>query len=138
MNLVIDTNILISALLKDSITRKIIVYSDWNYYYPEISFHEVRKYKSLVLEKTGMTEEDYSQMLQILLKHITLIPEEQFIQNLKEAKTILEKIDPDDIPFLALAISIPNAKIWSNDQHLSKQNRIKVLKTVDVKKMLYD
>ncbi len=49
MIFVIDTNILISALIRDSTTRKIIVKSGWEFYYPEISFHEVRKYKGLVL-----------------------------------------------------------------------------------------
>jgi predicted nucleic acid-binding protein len=56
MKLVIDTNILLSALIKDSTTRKIIIQSEWQLYYPEISFHEVHKYKQLVLEKSGLCE----------------------------------------------------------------------------------
>ena len=50
MILVIDTNILLASLIRDSTTRKIIVESGWGFYYPEMSFHEVRKYKGLVLE----------------------------------------------------------------------------------------
>lgn len=50
MKFVIDTNILLSALIRDSTTRKIIIKSGWSFYYPEMSFHEVRKYKGLVLE----------------------------------------------------------------------------------------
>ncbi len=52
MILVIDTNILLASLIRDATTRKIIVESDWKFYYPEVSFHEVRKYKDLVLEKS--------------------------------------------------------------------------------------
>ena len=44
MILVIDTNILLASLIRDSTIRKIIVESDWEFFYPEVSFHEVRKY----------------------------------------------------------------------------------------------
>ena len=50
MILVIDTNILLASLIRDSTIRKIIVESGWGFYYPEMSFHEVRKYKGLVLD----------------------------------------------------------------------------------------
>lgn len=43
---VIDTNIILSAFIKNSTTRKIIVESGWDFYYPEMSFHEIRKYKN--------------------------------------------------------------------------------------------
>ena len=36
MRFVIDTNIILSALIKDSSTRKIILKSGWNFYYPEM------------------------------------------------------------------------------------------------------
>ena len=50
MILVIDTNIFLASLIRDSTTRKIIIESGWNFFYPEMSFHEVRKYKDLVLK----------------------------------------------------------------------------------------
>ena len=34
MNIVIDTNVLIAGLLKDSITRKLLVNKNINFYYP--------------------------------------------------------------------------------------------------------
>src|SRR3989344_4373906 len=137
MILVIDTNILLAGLIKDSTVRKIIVESGWEFYYPEISFHEIRKYKDLVLEKSGMNEEDYTKLLNHLLKHIKLVPEEEIKGNMEEADKLLGKIDPDDVVFLATAFSIDNSKIWSDDPHLEKQNKIRVFKTKHIVKLFF-
>jgi len=137
MILVIDTNILIASLIRDSTTRKIIVESDWEFYYPEMSFHEVRKYKDLILEKSKMDEAEYTELLNYLLKHITLVPEEQIQGKIKEANEILGKIDLDDVIFLATAFSIENAKIWSNDPHFEKQNKVRVFKTEHIVKLFF-
>ncbi len=48
MIVVVDTNILLASLIRDSTIRKIIVESDWKFFYPEVSFHEVRKYKYVI------------------------------------------------------------------------------------------
>ena len=134
MILVIDSNILLASLIRDSTVRKIIVESGWEFYYPKMSFHEVRKYKDLVLEKSGMNEEEYTELLNHLLKHITLVPEEQIKGKIEEANEILGEIDPDDVVFLATAFSIDNANIWSDDAHFEKQDKVKVLKTEDMAK----
>ncbi len=57
MKIVIDTNKLMSALIKDSLTRTIITTSGWSFYYPNISFQEIEKYKNVILEKSEMSEE---------------------------------------------------------------------------------
>ena len=77
MRFIIDTNILLSALIKDSTTRKVIVKSGWDFYYPEMSFHEVRKYKELVLKKSGMSEKDYNKLLECILEHVNIVPDEK-------------------------------------------------------------
>ena len=137
MILVIDSNILLASLIRDSTVRKIIVESGWDFFYPESSFHEIRKYKNLVLEKSGMSEEDYTELLNHLLKHIKLVPEEEIKGNMGEADTLLGKIDPDDVVFLATAFSIDNSKIWSDDPHLEKQNKIRVFKTKHIVKLFF-
>jgi predicted nucleic acid-binding protein len=137
MILVIDTNILISALIRDSTTRKIIVKSEWEFYYPEKSFHEVRKYKNLVLEKSGMNEEEYTGILNHLLKHVTLVPEELIEKKLSEANEILGKVDPDDVIFLATALSLDNSKIWSDDAHFEEQDKVRVFKTKEIVRIFF-
>ncbi len=45
MRLVIDTSILISALLKDSVTREILFFSSIDFLLPEYAFEEIEKHK---------------------------------------------------------------------------------------------
>ena len=137
MILVIDSNILLAGLIKDSTVRKIIVESGWEFYYPEMSFHEVREYKDMVLEKSGMNEEEYNELLKHLLKHITLVPEEQIKPKIEESNKLLGKVDPDDVVFLATAFSIENSKIWSDDPHLEKQNKVRLFKTKHIVKLFF-
>jgi len=132
MKIVLDTNILMSALIKDSTTRKLIVQSDWEFYYPEVSLHEVRKHKNLILQKSGMGEEEFTRLFNQLLSHIKIIPEEYINRNLDEANIILGKIDINDVVFLATALSISDSVIWSDDRHFEKQDKVKVMKTEDM------
>ena len=44
MRLVIDTNIIFSALIKDSITRRILLISKYDFFIPEYVFIEIQKH----------------------------------------------------------------------------------------------
>jgi len=132
MKLIIDTNIIISALIRDSISRRIIVKSEWKFYYPEKAFHEIEEHKNLILKKSGMKETEYIQLLSYLLNHIIIVPENQVRNKLKEANNTMGKIDIDDVVFLATALSLQDSRIWSDDADFDKQNKVKVLKTKDV------
>ena len=92
-------------------------------------FGAVLVHKSLVLEKSGMNEKEYAELLNHLLQHITLVPEEQIKGSMEETNKLLGKVDPDDVVFLATAFSIENSKIWSDDPHLEKQIKVRVFKT---------
>ena len=136
MNFVIDTNILISALIKDSVTRKIIIESGLNFYYPKISFYEIQKHKQLVLKKSRMSEKQFNDVLNILLDNVILVSESQFADSLDKANNLIGKIDINDVVFLACALSL-DLEIWSDDKHFQKQKKVKVLTTQEfVKRFL--
>ena len=44
----------------------------------------------------------------------------------------MRDIDEKDVQFIALALSIKNDGIWTNDKHFKKQNAIKILTTHDI------
>lgn len=141
MNIIIDTNVLLSALIKNSSTRRILLESDWIFYYPEISFHEVRKYKNLVMKKSGLNNLEYSKLISMLLDKIILVPKEQMHLKLPEAKEIMKNSDQDDIPFIAAALSIDKSFIWSNDKGYKLQNTIITInsnKIVELFELLYN
>ncbi len=131
MKVVIDTNILISALLKDSLTRKLLIEPSFDFYYPEIALEEVQKYKLLIIKKTGMTDNEYCSLLKLLFQNIILLSNKVLFDRLEEAKEIMQKIDPDDVIFVAGALSLKGI-IWSNDKHFQQQKKVRTLTTTRI------
>lgn len=132
MKVITDVNVILSALIRDSTTRKIILNSEFDFYFPEPSLHKIRKYKEYILEKSGLSEEEFKDLMAILFKYIRIVPTEEIEKNWSEAKKIMENIDPEDVVFIATALSISDSVIWSDDRHFEKQDKIKVLKTEDM------
>ena len=129
MKIILDVNVILSALIRNSTTRKIILNSEFDLYFPEPSLHKIRKYKNYILEKSGLREEEYDKILAILFKYIKLVPIEEIEKNWDEAKKIMGHIDSEDVVFIATALSIIDSVIWSDDRHFEKQDKVKVLKT---------
>ena len=129
MKIVLDVNVILSALIRDSTIRKIILNSQFDLYFPEPSLHKIRKYKSYILEKSGLSEEEYDKIMATLFKYIQLVTTEEIEKNWDEAKKIMEHIDKEDVVFIATALSIENSVIWSDDRHFEKQDRVKIFKS---------
>lgn len=136
MKLIIDTNVLISSLLKDSTTRELLLNESFQFYLPEIVMSEVKKYLPYIIQKSRQTEEEIKKLLNILLENLNLVPIDEYEKKMDEAMEIISKIDEKDSQFIALALSIVNDGIWSNDKHFEKQEKIQVYKTVDIINLL--
>jgi putative PIN family toxin of toxin-antitoxin system len=132
MKLVIDTNIIISGLLKQSITRKILLSEFFEFYLPEIVMKEVKKYSPYIMEKSDLSQDQLKNLLSIFLENITLVPMNKYKDKMNEAMEIMAKIDEKDSQFIALALAIKNDGIWSNDRHFEKQDKIQVFNTSDI------
>lgn len=50
MNIVIDSNIIFSALIKDSIKRSLILRYEGSFLFPSFIFEELEKYKSYLMK----------------------------------------------------------------------------------------
>jgi predicted nucleic acid-binding protein len=132
MELVIDANILFAALIKQNVTSDLIFSKDLYLYAPEFLFDEFVKYKNLIKQKTGASEEEIELLIKVFQRRITVVLKEDIEEFILSAK----KISPDekDIPYVALALKL-EVPIWSNDNDLKfKQNRIKVMTTNDILK----
>lgn len=129
MIVVIDSNILISALIRDSLTRRIIIASGMNFVYPEISLREIRKHKGMILEKSGLTADEFDRLFEGILDDVVLVPTEVIRDHLEEAKGVMLDIDPKDVVFVAAALSFEDPVIWSDGKDFEKQDRIRVVKT---------
>ena len=136
MKLIIDTNILISSLLKDSTTRTILLNEAFNFYLPELVLSEVNKYLPYIVQKSELDEKEIKNLLNNLLENLILVPIDEYEKKIDEGMKIIGKIDEKDTQFIALALSIENDGIWSNDKHFEKQEKIRVFKTMDILSLL--
>lgn len=135
MDLVIDANILFSALIKNGITRRIMLLDKINLYSAEYLFEEFNKHLKVIISKTNADTYELKDFLDMLVleSNVTIIP----LKDLKTFKKTAMSIspDPNDAFYFAAALKL-NCAIWSNDKELKKQDYVKVYSTSDLVKML--
>jgi len=136
MILITDVNVIISALIRNGKSRELLIDSPFTLYSPETLLNSIRKYEALIIEKSELQKEEFEILLSLLLEKITIIAKEEYSNYLKEAGEIMEHIDVEDVPYIALALSLPNNGIWTDDNHFIKQKKVKIWKTVDVIKRI--
>ena len=138
MKLVIDTNIIISALMRDSLARIIILEGNLDLISPEFTLDEVNKYEQLILDKSGLSEGEFEDLFLTILDKIEIIPKEEYSSYMVEAENLMGKIDIKDVPFVACALAMDADGLYSEDRHFEGQDRIKLFKTKDVLEFLDD
>src|SRR3989344_2275787 len=129
MIIVIDANIIISALVKDGKSAELLVNPNLQLHAPEFIMEEVNKYRDEILEKTYRTLESFSLILSDILLLVKIIPKSDFEEYIDEV--ILFSPDEKDKTYLALALKL-NCPIWSNDKKLKEQNRVKIYSTEEI------
>jgi len=129
MDLIVDSNILFSALIKDGVTSNLLFHDELRLYAPEYLLIEFQKHKNLIKAKTERSDGEFDRLMEILQRRITVVPAEEILPHMREASNISP--DPSDSPFFALAILL-GANLWSNDKKLKTQKRVLVLSTEDL------
>jgi len=129
--IVVDTNILLSALIADSKTRELIVGIDRQLVVPEAIHREIEKYRDMIREKSSLTDEELDTLLETLFKYIQIVPDEQLEDHLTESKEELADIDEDDVIFLAAALAVDGI-LWSDDTDFQNQKLVSVLTTSEI------
>ena len=136
MRIIIDSNTLFSALIKDSTTRQLILKYDDTFLFPSYIFEEMKKHENELYKKSGMNKKDFNTFLNLILKKVEIVPKATLYPYKKEAQELVKNIDPDDATFIACALAYPNSIIWSNDKKLKKLKDIKVLSTKEIIKII--
>ena len=131
MKLVVDANIVISALISDSKTRELIVTLEPSLVTPAVVYDEVEKYEALIVEKSGMDVDRVRQFLELLFGHIETVPVSDFYQHIEQADSAIGETDPDDVLYVACALGC-DASIWSDDSDFDEQDFVPVFTTSEV------
>ncbi|MEI6058538.1 MAG: PIN domain-containing protein [archaeon] len=133
--LVLDTNILMSALIRNSLTREIIESLKINYLFPDYGLDEIYSNKKEIIMKAKISEREFDILLLRILKYVRVIPFDVISSYATKADEIIGCIHKTDVPFIATALAF-NCPVWSDDKHFKKQDRVKVLTSKDMIEML--
>lgn len=131
MKLFVDTNILFSALVKDSMTRKILIHSTLELITLSFSEQEINKYRGEILKRADMDISEFDKIFSQLKNRLIMLEDSAILPHMSEALNIMQNIDIKDSPFIAAALAT-NAEIWSDDHHFKMQKRVKVWTTKEL------
>ena len=132
--IVVDTNVVMSALLSDSRTRELMRDLDAELYAPEHLKQEVEKHRDLMLERSGLDEGELDALVERLFRHLRFVGSEELELHREAAKEAIVEVDPDDVVFVATALSV-DAVVWSDGSDLRRQDAVDVVTTPDVVEM---
>lgn len=128
MELVLDSNVVFSALIADGRTRELVLSDATDLHAPEFFYAELDAHRDEVAAKTGLGERDLSVLLNLLFEEVHVVPREEFGHELPAAREAIAGVDPDDVPFLALALHL-DAGVWTDDEHFQEQDAVEVWRT---------
>ncbi|MEZ3114761.1 PIN domain-containing protein [Halobaculum sp. MBLA0147] len=131
MTLVVDANVVISALVADSATRELVVTLRPDLLTPAFVHDEIDNYEPLIVEKSGMEPERVSQFVDLLFQYIDVVHADDFYRAIDTADDAIGDTDPDDVLYLACAVA-SDAAIWSDDADFDEQSLVDVYSTGDV------
>ncbi len=128
-NYVLDANILMSMLISGNAGYKPIL-EYYDFYLPEFVLVEVEKYKSQLLLRTKMNEEEFMKWSILVFSKITLLP--NYIlspESLEKSNILLADIDIKDAAYVALAIQL-DLPLLTRDKPLANGLRKKGFRRV--------
>jgi len=131
MEFVVDANILFASLIKEGLTRRILLDHHLSFYVPELIIEEFIEHIEELETKTKVNRKILKKKVKELMRlaNIKIVSEDDFYEYLKTASNISP--DPDDIMYFALALKL-NCPIWSNDKKLKQQDKVKVYSTEEL------
>ena len=131
MKLVVDANVVISALIADSKTRELIVTLELDLLTPQFVHDEIENHETLIVDRSGMEPRRVRQFVDLLFQYIEAVPASEFYPYIEEADAAIGDTDPDDVLYVACALTT-DANIWSDDSDFKEQDVVEAYTTSDV------
>jgi predicted nucleic acid-binding protein len=140
MKIVVDSNIVFSALLsKDNVQKLILTNNSFQIFSCNFLFVEIFKHKSKIENLSRLDETSILEQLELIMRYVNfksenIIPASFF----KQAFNLCKDVDPKDTPFVALSLVL-DCKLLTSDKklfnHLKKHN-FQVINIQDIKSKL--
>ena len=135
MKLVLDSNVLMSMLIKPGRPLNLLFLEGLSIFSPESLWEELARNKIEIMHKSQLSSDDFEGLLQVIKKSVVTLSED--ILALFSAKAEHICPDPDDTVFFAAALYL-NCALWSNEKRLKHQDVIKVYSTHELMEELID
>jgi predicted nucleic acid-binding protein len=118
MEVVIDSNKIISAVVSKGIVRRIVIFSGINFHAPKVLVEEIGRHREEICERIGLKPEFFRFILEeLILPRLNIVEESKYADKISEAYAISKEFDEKDAPFIALALKL-KAPIWTNDKSM--------------------
>jgi predicted nucleic acid-binding protein len=116
---VVDTNILFSALLrKPTRFSEILLQAEHRFYVSESVIIELFRHKERILRLSRLNEDELVHLYQILLRRLHVYKEDLIApEHGHRGHALCRPIDETDTPHVALALEL-NALLWTSDKAL--------------------
>ena len=126
--LAVDANPILSAIIGGNARTVFLAAENISFYTTVFNFKEVERYIPIIASKRNIPLENLYMALSLL--PISVCDEEFYKNKINQAKRMIDKIDPDDVHLLALALKL-NCPIWSNDKDFEGSG-VKVYRTLEL------
>ena len=137
--LVVDASILFSFFEKDSARRgliEVLPLRGSRLISPKFAFTELLDIRERIMRYAKIDESEFLFLFSLIERKIDSFPEEKYGRFLMEAAEISPHgEDTKDDAYFALALAF-NCPIWSDEEAFKKQDKVKILTTEDVVKLL--
>ena len=121
MTVIVDTNIIFSALLReDNKYANTLIKNEaqHDFYAVYFTIVELFKHKEKIKKYSKLSDDDVLEVLYELLKHIHIINDDIIsVSSWKQAMNLVHDVDIKDVPNVALTIEL-EGKLWTNDNEL--------------------
>ncbi len=138
MNIIVDTNVIVAALIQRGIVRELILRRPGVFMTAEACVREVWENRD-DLNRKKVPETLVKEALDLLTdEFVSVVPRSAYKEKEDEAAGLIR--DPDDVPVVALALAVDNEGIWTfNTKDFSEPrllSRSRILGTAEVKSLL--
>jgi predicted nucleic acid-binding protein len=129
--IVVDANILFSALLKDGTTRRLLLHGGLDLHTPGHIWDEFARNRDFLVKKSGATRASFDLLVDALRDRIADVPLPLVQARMDEAQSHLAPKDRLDAPYVAACLAL-GAMLWTRDKRLKARAPVRVVTTEDV------
>tara|TARA_Y100000034_G_scaffold130846_1_gene190318 strand:- start:3628 stop:4041 length:414 start_codon:yes stop_codon:yes gene_type:complete len=129
MNIVLDANIIIAALLGSRGKLIILTSQNYNFYAPKKIIEEIKRYEKEICNKIDCSIEEFNINFKALMFFINIIEQTKYKEHIDRAKIEMKERDVEDADYIACALAVNADFIWTEDKDFLDQNLVNVKTT---------